>query len=92
MYALAHHWLCSMHWTPCDYIPLSLTSPLYACNACVLVCSSEHFLDELKEFGRSYDLIGCGYKHREEQTQKRVCTLQDEVLLLEAGTLSEMFG
>lgn len=50
------------------------------------MCHSEHFLDELKEFGRSYDLIGCGYKHREEQIQKKVCTLQDEVLLLEAGT------
>ena len=39
----------------------------------------------MKEFGRSYDLIGSGCKHREQQTQKRVCTLQDEVMLLEAG-------
>ena len=39
----------------------------------------------MREFGRSYDLVGAGAKHREALTQKKVSTLQDEVLLLEAG-------
>ena len=29
--------------------------------------------------------MGSGYKHREEQTTKRINVLQDELLLLEAG-------
>ena len=45
----------------------------------------EEFLEELREFGRSYDLVGAGAKHRGALAQKRVSTLQDEVLLLEAG-------
>lgn len=65
---------------------LSSLTPM--CPICSLVCvavCSEQFLEELIEFGKSYDLIGAGYKHREEQIQRRVGTLQDEVLLLEAG-------
>ena len=47
---------------------------------------SQVFLEELKEFGKSYDLMGSGYKHREEQARKRLSIVQDELLLLEAGT------
>lgn len=46
---------------------------------------SQAFLEELKEFGKSYDLMGSGYKHREEQAKKRLSIVQDELLLLEAG-------
>lgn len=46
----------------------------------------EEFLEEMREFGKSYDLAGAGTKHREQIIQKKVSTLQDEVLLLEAGT------
>lgn len=44
----------------------------------------EEFLEEMREFGKSYDLAGAGTKHREQIIQKKVSTLQDEVLLLEA--------
>ena len=33
----------------------------------------------------SYDLVRAGAHHREQLIQKKVSTLQDEVLLLEAG-------
>lgn len=57
------------------------------CSVIILpFAHSEKFIEELKEFGRSYDLAGCGSKHREELIQKRLCTLQDELMLLEAGT------
>lgn len=46
----------------------------------------QSFLDELVEFSQSYDLHDSGYKYREEQAKKKTCMMQDEMLLLEAGT------
>ncbi len=42
-------------------------------------------VDELVEFGQSYDLHGSGYRYREEQAQRKIGVLQEELLLLEAG-------
>ena len=55
-------------------------------NYCLNLYTSRHlFLEEAKEFAKSYDLTGSGFKHREEQNRKKISILQDELLLLESG-------
>lgn len=45
------------------------------------------FLAEVVDFNKSYDLKGSGIKYREHQTQKQIELLQEEIALLETGTI-----
>eukprot|EP00731_Ephydatia_muelleri_P020824 Em0013g551a len=42
------------------------------------------FVDELKEFGHSYDLCGLGTRYREDVARRQIKDIQNEILLLEA--------
>lgn len=54
---------------------------------CVSPSRRQSLLEELTEFGLSYDLHGSGYRYREEQAKRRIAVFQEELMLLEAGEL-----
>lgn len=43
------------------------------------------------EFSQCYDLHGSGLKYREEEDKKKIVILQDELILLETGSVGK-FG
>lgn len=45
------------------------------------------FKEKLKEFSQCYDLHGSGLKYREEEDKKKLAVLQDELILLETGSV-----
>lgn len=57
-------------------------------NLSALATERELFEERLKQFSHSYDLHGSGLKHREEEDKKTIATLQDELLLLETGSIA----
>lgn len=49
------------------------------------------FRGKLAEFSQCYDLHGSGLKHREEEDRKQIMVLQDELILLETGSVENAF-
>lgn len=56
-----------------------------------LATTKQIFRGKLMEFSQCYDLHGSGLKYREEEDKKKIVILQDELILLETGSVGK-FG